>query len=332
MRADSKLAALLIEARAPVDRREVAPFINFGGARDFEEFEKTLPPKARSNRHRRMHRIQQLGDIAFETCVCPARAAKMIAIAMVFKREWALKNGHYAPAVFDPRFERCFEDAARRSEPNASLRVFAMLCDGRPIGVEISYGYKGRLFAHVLAPNPAYAKYGLGIALADAAVRAAFTQGYETYDLLAPADSYKAAWTKSGVEVMDFTLILSSTRRLVSFAGLRSWTTLGAGRQETLTAGVGAVSRALDGTAARERTTGLPMPPCDPRLTRAPRAAPAFVRCPDLKFDPRPSGGGEGFQIVATLTARRSANGLRADLRPTASEALDTQGALKKAA
>jgi CelD/BcsL family acetyltransferase involved in cellulose biosynthesis len=206
VRADSKLAALLIEAGATVDRREVAPFINFAGAKDFEEFEKTLPPKARSNRHRRMRRIQELGEIAFETCVCPARTAKMIKTAMVFKREWALKNGNYAPAVFDTRFERCFQDAARRSERNASLRVFAMLCDGHPIGVEISYCYKGRLFAHVLAPDPAYAKYGLGNALADAAIQAAFVQGYQTYDLLAPASSYKTAWTKSGVEVMDFTL------------------------------------------------------------------------------------------------------------------------------
>jgi CelD/BcsL family acetyltransferase involved in cellulose biosynthesis len=209
MRADSKLAALLIEVRAPIDRREVAPCINFSGATDFEEFEKTLPPKARSNRRRRMRRIQELGEIAFETCVCPARAAKMITTAMAFKREWALKYGHYAPAIFDPRFERCFQDAAQRNERNASLRVFAMLCDGRPIGVEISYSYKGRLFAHVLAPDPAYAKCGLGIALADAAIRAAFAQGYKTYDLLAPADPYKAAWTKIGVEVTDFTLILS---------------------------------------------------------------------------------------------------------------------------
>jgi CelD/BcsL family acetyltransferase involved in cellulose biosynthesis len=225
VRADSKLATLLIEAGATVDRREVAPFIDFAGAGNFEEFERTLPSKARASRRRRMRRIRELGEIAFETCESPARADELIETAMVFKREWALKDGRYAPAAFDPRFERCFRDAARPGEPNASLRVFAMLCDGRPIGVEISYAYKGRLFAHVLAPDPAYAKYGLGNALADAAIQAAFAQGYRTYDLLAPADPYKAAWTKDGVEVLDFTL--TASRR----GALLHWLAFGPGRR-----------------------------------------------------------------------------------------------------
>ncbi|MGD1036929.1 MAG: GNAT family N-acetyltransferase [Roseiarcus sp.] len=225
VRADTKLATLLIEAGATVDRRETAPFIDFAGVRDFEEFERTLPSKARASRRRRMRRIRELGKIAFETCESPAHADELVKTAMAFKRTWALKSGHYAPAAFDPRFERCFQDAARPSEPNASLRVFAMLCDGRPIGVEISYGYKGRLFAHVLAPDPAYAKHGLGNALADAAIRAAFAQGYQVYDLLAPADPYKAAWTKSGVEMMDFTL--TASRR----GALLHWLAFGPGRR-----------------------------------------------------------------------------------------------------
>jgi hypothetical protein len=64
-----------------------------------------------------------------------------------------------------------------------------MLCDGRPIGVEISFGYKRRLFAHVLA------------------IGDAFAQGYQVYDLLAPENPYKAVWTGRGVEVLDFALI-----------------------------------------------------------------------------------------------------------------------------
>jgi hypothetical protein len=39
---------------------------------------------------------------------------------------------------------------------------------------------------------------------------------------------------------------------------------------------------------------------------------------PDLKFDPRPSGGGKGFQIFATLPPRRSASRLRTDSKASA--------------
>lgn len=258
VRADSRLAALLIEAGAHVDRHETAPFIDFAGAATFEEFEKGLPSKARASRSRRMRRIRELGEIAFETCASPARADELIKTAMAFKREWALKDGRYAPAMFDPRFERCFRDAARASQPNASLRVFAMLCNGRPIGVEISYAYKGRLFAHVLAPDPHYAKYGLGNALADATIQTAFAQGYQTYDLLAPADPYKAAWTNAGVEVLDFTLTASRRGALLQILAF------GPGRRLLRAAAKRAppaLARFLLRRKARRRAGAQPAPP-----------------------------------------------------------------------
>jgi CelD/BcsL family acetyltransferase involved in cellulose biosynthesis len=206
VREDSILAPALLAAGARVERRERAPFIDFGEAESFATFEASLSPKTRSNRRRRMRKIEQLGRITFETQVLPERADELIATAMAFKREWALSGGRYSPPVFDARFERCLRDAARSPDPRAALRVFAMLCDGRPIGVEISFGYKRRLFAHVLAPDPALAKLGLGNALADAAIEDAFAQGYQIYDLLAPATPYKAVWTQRSVEVMDFAL------------------------------------------------------------------------------------------------------------------------------
>jgi CelD/BcsL family acetyltransferase involved in cellulose biosynthesis len=211
VREDSRLAAALRAANARVLRSEQAPFIDFGGAKTFEAFERGLSSKERANRRRRLRQIQQLGEIAFESPTAPECVDALIAVAMAFKREWALKGGHYAPALFDARFERCFRDAARAENPNATLRVFAIRLDGRPIGVEISYGFRDRLFGHVLAPDPALAKFGLGAALADAAIADAFAQGFRVYDLLAPANAYKFAWTSRAVEVTDYSL--TATRR-----------------------------------------------------------------------------------------------------------------------
>ena len=156
-----------------------------------------------------MKEIASLGAIAFERDIDAARADALIDVAMRFKRQWARNEARYAPTVFDPRFAACFRDLRRSRDPDASLRVFAILRDGSPIGVEISYGYRDRLFAHVLAPDPALARYGVGAMLADAAIRDAFERGYRIYDLLAPADPFKSNWATGAVEVLDFTLTAS---------------------------------------------------------------------------------------------------------------------------
>ena len=209
VREDSRLAIALRTAGARVIRSELAPFIDFGGAKTFEAFERSLSSKERANHRRRLRHIEKLGDVTFESPTSPEKVDSLIAIAMGFKREWALKGGHYAPSLFDPRFERCLRAAARASDPNASLHVFAISVDGRPVGVEISFGYRDRLFAHVLAPNPALSKFGFGNVLRDASIANAFAQGYQIYDLLAPANAFKCAWTSESVEVTDFSLPLS---------------------------------------------------------------------------------------------------------------------------
>ena len=211
VREDSRLAVALRAANARPVRREQAPFVDFGASKSFDAFERGVASKERANRRRRLRQIQQLGEISFETPTALESRETLISIAMGFKREWARRGGHYAPALFDARFERCFRDAARAASPDAALRVFAIRLDGRPIGVEISYGYRDRLFGHVLAPDPSFAKFGVGAALADAAIADAFAQGYRVYDLLAPANAYKFAWTATSVEVTDYSLI--ATRR-----------------------------------------------------------------------------------------------------------------------
>jgi CelD/BcsL family acetyltransferase involved in cellulose biosynthesis len=222
VREDSILGPALIAAGARVERRERAPFIDFGSAGDFGDFERSLSPKSRSNRRRRLRHIRQLGEISFESPVLHGRAVELIATAMAFKRQWAMNSGRWAPAAFDPRFERCLRDMARNPDPRAALRVFAMLCDGRPIGVEIAFGYKRRLFGHVLAPDPALAKLGLGNALADAAIEDAFAQGYQIYDLLAPANPFKLVWTPRSVEVLDYSLVANGRGALAHAIGCRT--------------------------------------------------------------------------------------------------------------
>ena len=209
VREDSKLTPALLAAGAKISRFERAPFVELKTQSD--DFDARLPAKARGNRRRRLRQLQQMGALTREVAGSPEIAADWIATALEFKRAWALKMGHRAPSVFDPRFELGFRDAALGPDPRASLRVFALKLDGRPIGVDISFVYRDRLFAHVLAPDPDFAKFGLGAALADASIRCAREQGYAIFDLLAPSDPYKSNWAHGDVGVND--LWLAGSRR-----------------------------------------------------------------------------------------------------------------------
>jgi CelD/BcsL family acetyltransferase involved in cellulose biosynthesis len=218
VRDDSPLTPALRAAGAKIGRAERAPFARLAGAPGAELLESGLSGKARQNRRRRLRRLAAMGEITQAVAGSPACAEAWVATALAFKRQWSLNTGCYAPAAFDPRFELCFRDAARTLDPSASLRVFAMLCDGIPIGIDISFAYRDRLFAHVLAPDPALAKFGVGTALADASIRHARDQGYQTFDLLAPADRYKLEWSNGDIGVNDFLLAKSPAGAMLGAA------------------------------------------------------------------------------------------------------------------
>ena len=209
VRDDARLAPCLIGAGATPTRSERAPYIDFAASPDAAAFEASLSGKGRADRRRRLRQLAAQGELRRQAESRPEPMRELIGQAMDFKRQWAVNAGQFAPAVFDARFWRCLRDAAARPGPDAMLRVFALRCGDQLAGVEISYAYKRRLFGHVLAPNPAFAKFGAGNALADAAIQDAYAQGYAAYDLLAPADPYKAAWTKASVGVTDYALALN---------------------------------------------------------------------------------------------------------------------------
>jgi CelD/BcsL family acetyltransferase involved in cellulose biosynthesis len=137
---------------------------------------------------------------------------------MRFKRAWALAAGRIARAPFDARFEASFVDALA-VESGAVPRVFGMLVGDRPVGVEISLGYRGRLFGHVLAHDPDMKAFGIGAILADASIARARVEGFQTFDMLAPADPYKLAFADGDVEVLDLALPLTRRGALISPLG-----------------------------------------------------------------------------------------------------------------
>ncbi len=103
------------------------------------------------------------------------------------------------------------------------MRVSALRRGPETLGIEISVLCRGRLFGHVLAPNPDHFSLGVGGVLAEMTIQNALEHRYAAVDLLAPADPYKLEWATASVGVNDYVLPLSAGGRVFA----RLWVRFG---------------------------------------------------------------------------------------------------------
>jgi CelD/BcsL family acetyltransferase involved in cellulose biosynthesis len=224
VRDGSTASSMLRMNGAAVVARHQAPYLTLDGARDFETYEKRWSAKLRSSRRRYSRRLESEGRITFEEHVSGPRAWELTNWAIRYKKDWVKTKGIVAPALMDPRFQRFFSDVALGQIHSPPIRVVAVLCDGKPIGVEISFTCKGHLFGHLISRNSEFEKKGVGSVLTEFAVRSAHRRGFAVYDLLAPSDPHKREWANKQVETVDWAASFSLRGRLYT----RAW--LGFGR------------------------------------------------------------------------------------------------------
>jgi CelD/BcsL family acetyltransferase involved in cellulose biosynthesis len=223
IRDDAALAVIFDRFAGQAGATAQAPFVDFAGAKTIAAFEKRFPAKLRSSRRRHLRRLEDIGPAAFETHGAGPQARDLVDLGLAFKRDWALRGGHIAPALLDPRFQRFFADAAGGGAHAQALRVSVVRCAGEPVGIEISVGCKGWLFGHVLAAKPGFEKCGAGAIAAGHSIASAVEQGYTVFDLLAPADPYKMEWASGSIGVRDFAV----ARTLAGGVFKRAWLEFG---------------------------------------------------------------------------------------------------------
>ncbi|MGX1790154.1 GNAT family N-acetyltransferase [Bosea sp. NPDC055332] len=167
------------------------------------------PPRDRSSYRRRLRRLAERGEVGFISHVPGEEARALADQAIAMKRDALVQHGIIAPAVVDPRFARFFAALAADPKDETGLRLSVIACDGRPIGIDLSFDCKGRSFGHVIASDPAFEREGLGRVLVHHAFAGARARGNSIFDLLAPADPYKREHADGAVPVCDFTVPLS---------------------------------------------------------------------------------------------------------------------------
>jgi CelD/BcsL family acetyltransferase involved in cellulose biosynthesis len=216
-RGDSNVGALLAVQAIACEHAE-APFAQFRGKTDFAMVLSRRSPKAQSSRRRLLRRLQETGDISFETGADPQSAQSLLRAAFRMKRDWLLRRGLYSAPIESDAMLTFFLDFAARAPDQVTTLVDAILRDGQPVSVGVTLACKGSGFGHLLAHDPDCDKQGAGVLLAEHVMKSCFARRLERYDMLAPYDAYKAEWADDAVPAADFIAGFTPPGKLFAYA------------------------------------------------------------------------------------------------------------------
>lgn len=214
VRDDANVAQLLKSSRAMETDHQQAPFLDLSDNADgvtFEKYSRRKSAKAAKNLRRKKRRLEETGSVEFAVLPDGHDAVDACNTAMRLKREWLNARGIYSRALRDIRTDRFFADAVCAQTRPVGARVSTLRVDGRDVALEIAFACKGALAVHLITYDPTFQRFGAGAVAMDASVSACWSEGFHTYDLLAPGDSYKKDWADASVSVRDYVMPL--TRR-----------------------------------------------------------------------------------------------------------------------
>jgi CelD/BcsL family acetyltransferase involved in cellulose biosynthesis len=209
VRADAAVAPILSSIGALATEELAAPFLDLASAPSFAEYEKRYSSGARRNRKRQRRRLEERGTVRVEAHTHGGQSRQLARAAIDLKRVWLAERGLVSPAFVDGRIDAFFADVASGAVRPVGCHVLVMRCGETPAALEIGLTCKDRTAIHVIVYDRAFEKAAAGALLMEDSIRRACDAGRRTFDLLAPADSYKMDWADGAVAVSDRVMPLS---------------------------------------------------------------------------------------------------------------------------
>ncbi len=205
VRKDAVIASFLNEQAYNLPGLQEAPAINLKQYANWEELDATSKRNHRKNRARHRRRFKEIGTLSFELFDNGINAQQAIAQALDFKKAW-LKKYSYSSSICNEVNANLLSAMARGGKKPVECLASVIYLDTEPVAIEVGFGWKKHYYAHIGAYNPWFAKFGPGKILMEEEISTLMDRGYETYDQLAPADSYKREWETNLVDVRDHAL------------------------------------------------------------------------------------------------------------------------------
>jgi CelD/BcsL family acetyltransferase involved in cellulose biosynthesis len=180
---------------------EHSPYIAPRGT--FDEFERRLTAKRRSNLRRMWRRLEEQGHVEFE--VHEGHHDLGALLEEGFRVEASGWKGKRATAIASARETRTFyTDVAEWARDRGWLRLAFLRLDGHPLAFDFAIEENG---AHALLKTgyeAAWRSFAPGVLLRRLMIERAFRTGLDTYEFLGDAVDWKQEWTDVTRELVAF--------------------------------------------------------------------------------------------------------------------------------
>lgn len=206
VRADAAILPALTRLARPSGPAVAAPWADLSTAPSVDDLLLRIGgAKQRRERQRSRRRLAERGELRFEALRGGA-AIEAMREAFRLKRDWLQRHGEVSQVVEDPAALRAFEALARDRQAGSSLVVGRLSVGGVAAAYEVGLVHGGRFHAYLGAVAESFASASPGKVAMEETFSWALANGVGAYDLLPPADAYKAHWATGQVEVRSFAL------------------------------------------------------------------------------------------------------------------------------
>lgn len=158
--------------------------------------------KQRRERARSRRRLAERGEVTFEVLRGPAAVADLQE-AFRLKRGWLAESGEVSQVIDDPAALEVFERLACDRRDGSALVVGRLMVGDAPAAYEVGVLGAGRFHAYLGAVASEFASASPGKILMEDMFGWCRDNGVAAYDLLPPADPYKAQWATGSIEVAN---------------------------------------------------------------------------------------------------------------------------------
>jgi CelD/BcsL family acetyltransferase involved in cellulose biosynthesis len=176
---------------------EMAPFVDLA--------RKGPPPKADKRLRARRRRLEAIGPVRFEIVSDADARLRYVREAVALKRDWLAARKLASTGLWHPALDALMEDMA----PSDILVVGRLSVDGRTAAIELGLHSNGGFRSLLGCHDPAFATGSPGHLLIGHMIDWSRRANCRLYDLMVPADPYKAQWSNDCVTVADHATALT---------------------------------------------------------------------------------------------------------------------------
>jgi CelD/BcsL family acetyltransferase involved in cellulose biosynthesis len=173
---------------------EYSPYVRLEGS--FDDYERTLPQRRRSELRRRRRRLAERGALTFEVQTGGERLEQLLAEGFAVEGSgWKTEQG--TAIVSRPETEEFYRRVAAWAAPRGSLRLAFLRLDGRAIAFHFTIEEGGSAYQLKGGYDPEFRELAPGQLLVQDMIRWAFARGLHTYEFLGADEAFKLDWTAS---------------------------------------------------------------------------------------------------------------------------------------